>query len=304
MKRSCTNHDQSNLCKISHNINISIILATYNWSAALNVILSHLVPQINAINTDSNNTNSDKYNIELLIADDGSTDETKQVISQYQEQLPILKHIWHEDSGFRKAMILNEAVRVSQGEYLIFLDGDCIPFPDYIKEHIKLAEAGYFVAGNRVLLSGWFTRKIIADPSVISDVFKWNSLQWFCAKFIDRSVNKLLPWLRLGATNKLRYMRNKQWKFPKGCNFAVWRDDFLAVNGFDETFSGWGHEDADLFVRLLHGDVLIKDGRFSIPVLHLWHKASSRDRESQNYQELMRRLQNVRCIQATVGIQR
>lgn len=110
-----------------------------------------------------------------------------------------------------------------------------------------------------------------------------------------------MPSLRVG-NGKWRYSRGSNWKYPKGCNFALSRKDFLKVNGFDESFSGWGHEDADLFIRLLHSGVKIKDGRFAIPVLHLWHKESPRDKERGNYQRLMDRLESRDFIHAQVGI--
>jgi len=101
-------------------VNYSIILATYNWPDALDLILANLTPQLLA-NPDT----------EIIIADDGSIDTTKEIINKYQNQfLDRIKHIWHEDDGFRKSVILNKAVLAAAGKYLIFLDGDCIPFPD------------------------------------------------------------------------------------------------------------------------------------------------------------------------------
>lgn len=279
---------------------VSIILATYNWHTALEVVLSCLVPQIKAIN--HTGFNGMPVTVELLIADDGSTDETKQVILKYKKQLPNLKHIWHEDIGFRKTVILNNAVKVADGDYLIFLDGDCIPFPDYIVQHLKLSEVGYFIAGNRVLLAPKITQEIITQMQKINTIFAWKSFRWLQENLIHKSVNKMLPWVRLSANNKLRYLHKTKWQIPKGCNFALWRKDFMAVNGFDETFIGWGHEDSDLFIRLLHYGVLIKNGRFAIPVLHLWHKKFSRDLAPQNNKTLITRLRDSQFIKALIGI--
>lgn len=271
----------------------SIIIATYNWSVALDVILSYLIPQIG--------NNSDKF--ELLVADDGSTQDTYDVIAKYKKQFSNIQHIWHPDIGFRKAKILNQAVLASTGEYLIFLDGDCVTFPDFLHQHLKLAEPGYFVAGNRVLLSNNFTQQILSKPIIIDRIFnEWSVFDWVVARFANKQVNKIFPWLRLHAYSRFRYLKVRDWRRPKGCNFAVWRTDFLAVNGFDELFSGWGHEDADLFVRLLHYGVLIKDGRLAIPVLHLWHKYVSRDNEQSNYEELMKRVSDKTFIKAVRGI--
>ena len=272
-------------------IKISIIIATYNWPEALELILLSLIDQL------------EKHTqVELILADDGSGASTQAIIDKYQNKFKHFKHVWHEDNGFRKSIILNQAVNNSKGEYLIFLDGDCIPFPDYITQQISLIEEGVFVAGNRVLLSKDFTAQILKIPTQIQEVFTWSLLNWLQAK-LDKKVNKLLPSLRLG-NGKWRHLRRNNWKYPKGCNFALSRKDFLAVNGFDEVFSGWGHEDADLFIRLLHNAVKIKDGRFAVPVLHLWHKESPRDKEHSNYQRLMDRLNDGSFTQAELGIRK
>ena len=110
-------------------MNISIILNTYNWSDALKIILNSLIPQI---------IKQKNHKIEIIIADDGSNDATKSLVNQFIAQYDFIYHVWHEDIGFRKSMILNKAVAKSRGDYLIFLDGDCVPFPDYIEEHIFL----------------------------------------------------------------------------------------------------------------------------------------------------------------------
>ena len=269
----------------------SIILSTYNWSEALELVLNNLAHQLQ-IHRD----------VEIIIADDGSKSVTTEVIDKYKNQYPSqIKHIWHEDLGFRKSIILNKAVITSTGEYLLFLDGDCIPFPDYIKMHKRLAEPGFFVAGNRVLLSKDFTTQILAQPQMINDIVNWGILGWLKAK-LAKKVNKLLPFLRLNSQASWRYLQSSNWRYPKGCNFGIWRDDFFAINGYDEKFSGWGHEDADLFVRLLHNQVKIKNGRFALPVLHLWHKESSRINDSKNYQVVRQRLANPTFILAQSGL--
>ncbi len=269
----------------------TVVLSTYNWRAALNLILNSLLPQLKT-HTDT----------ELIIADDGSAFDTKELIQSYQQQLPgRIMHIWHEDAGFRKSVILNKAVSAASGDYLLFLDGDCIPFPDYITQHKQLAQVGYFVAGNRVLLSKEYTAKLINNPVLVNQIFSWGLISWFRAK-MHKKVNKIFSFLRLDPASGWRYSRAQNWKYPKGCNIGMFKADFAAVNGYDEVFSGWGHEDADLFIRLLHNNIKIKDGRFAIPVLHLWHKESSRVNESANYARLMDRLQDKSCIQAQDGL--
>lgn len=275
-------------------IKLSVILATYNWSNALSLVLASLVQQL------------EQYpDAELVIADDGSAEETRELITAYRKQIKQFKHVWHTDDGFRKSMILNKAVAASCGEYLLFLDGDCVPFPDYIKNHLALREPGYLVAGDRILCTESFTWELLQHPESIPALQHWSTLKWCHAK-LHKKVNKCLAHLRIGLntkpSQKWRYFAQNNWRMPKGCNFALARADFLAVNGFDETFCGWGHEDADLFVRLLHYGVHIKNGRFAIPVIHLWHKLSTRINEATNFSHLLKRVADKTIIRAQIGI--
>ncbi len=271
------------------NFKLSIILATYNWPKALDLILIQLVGQLSKL-----------PNAEIIVADDGSTSDTSNIIQKHQANCKVIHHVWHEDIGFTKSIILNKAVSIAKGDYLIFIDGDCIPFPDYLANHLKLIQEKSFVAGNRVLLSKEFTHTILNKPIILEKIFKWGPQNWFINKLLGR-VNKFMPWLRLN-NGEWRFNRCYDWKYPKGCNFGVFKQDFLAVNGFDEQFCGWGHEDADLFIRLLHYGLKIKNGRFSIPVLHLWHKEFTRNLEPKNWQRLMNRLADKKFIRAIDGI--
>ena len=128
---------------------ISILLATYNWPQALKLCLESLATQ----------TDPD---FEIIIADDGSTHSTTQLIDSYKNTLPIT-HLWQEDEGFRKTKILNQAIATAQGDYLIFLDGDCIVQPDFVERHRQLAQKGYLVTGSRVLLNQKLTQDLLSD---------------------------------------------------------------------------------------------------------------------------------------------
>ena len=268
---------------------ISVIVATYNQLDYLMLTLESIAKQ--------------KYIdfgfIEVLIADDGSSFLTKNYLDSLRRKYPFkLLHVWHEDFGFRKAMILNKAVLQSCGDYLIFIDGDCVIPNDFIAQQVKLAEAGFFVAGNRVLLSEDYTSMLVTEKIKL---FELSIRQWFLL-FFTKKTNKLFHFLRLSCNAKWRKFREKNWKYPKGCNIAIWKSDYYLVNGYDESFSGWGHEDADLFIRLIHSGVLIKDGRFSVPVYHLWHKFNSRDNEADNMQKLLERVNNSNIVRAVDGI--
>jgi len=216
---------------------------------------------------------------EVIIADDGSSDSTADLIKTLQPQLTYsLLYIWQEDKGFRAAKARNKAVAASTGDYLIFIDGDCIPQTDFIKKHNQLAEKNCFIAGNRILLSKKFTEQL-KEP-----VWNWKISQWIFP-YLRRDINRLLPLIRLPISLLGKHYK-KKWQGAKTCNLAVWRDDFNTINGFDENFLGWGHEDADLVVRLLCNKVLRKEGRFAVPVLHLWHAEADRSNEKENRQRL------------------
>ena len=154
---------------------ISIILSTYNRPKALLAVLEAIELQT-------------VKGFEVCIADDGSTSETAQVIEHFQQQAAFpIHHAWQEDKGFRAASARNKAVKLSSGDYLLFLDGDCIPRPDWIQQHISLAEDGSFVAGNRVLLDSEITHEIEERKLHCHDLFGVKLFQH------RRHINRLLP---------------------------------------------------------------------------------------------------------------
>lgn len=269
---------------------ISLIISTYNRPDTLELVLMSVAKQIIP----------NSLVLEVLVADDGSGIETKSLLAKFQQSFPFkLLHIWHEDTGFRLAAIRNLATSKSNGEYLIFIDGDCLIAPDYISNQMKLAEKGYFVGGNRVLLSQSYTKSALSDKSI--SIATTSVISSILAR-LSGKTNKWLAALRLNPSASWRKEYVQNWRRPKGCNMALWRQDCLAVNGFDEGFAGWGHEDADFLVRLLHAGIQIKDGRFAAPVYHLWHKVNDRSNEAENFVRLMERVHNKGFIRAANGI--
>ena len=269
---------------------ISIIVSTYNRPDALSAVMLAF----------ENQMGDDPSNWELLIADDGSSDETKVVIDGYRNKFQErLKHVWHPDLGFRLAEIRNLAVTKADGDYFVFLDGDCIPMPDFILKHRELAEKGWVVAGNRILFSDKFTSQLLSsdDPIIVC---RWSVIQWFTAK-LRGNVNSSIGWVRLNLT-RWRQHRACDWKLLRGCNIGIWRNDLIKVNGFDAEFSGWGYEDSDLAVRLLRSGIRLKDGRFAVPVLHLWHKENDRSAQVENWEKFKKSLENTSSY-AVKGLQ-
>lgn len=268
---------------------LSVIVSTYNRTDALNAVLAGLAGQRDV----------DAADWEVIVADDGSGPATREVVESWQARFPCaLRHVWHEDTGFRLAAIRNRSATQAQGEYLVFLDGDCIPFPDFAHHHLKLAEAGWFVAGNRVLLAEKFTRKLLGSRHPAAPA-NWGALRWLLARVSGKS-NRAIPWLRLGL-DSARKKRAQRWQVLKGCNIGVWKSDFVRVNGFDEAFSGWGHEDSDFAVRLIRAGIRLKDGRFAVPVLHLWHKENDRAQQPENWARLEVTLKG-HHVRATLGL--
>lgn len=245
---------------------ISVIIATYNRPDALNVVLQSLETQ-----TDNN--------FEIIIADDGSNNETKDLILEHikKSKNPI-KHIWHEDLGFRLSKIRNLATKSTTGDYLIYLDGDCVTQPDFIKQHRKLSEKGFMVTGSRILLSEKLTKKICQSRSWDFNHLKDKSF----FKFLRKEINKFLPlYLKLPDSN-LRKYKHFQWRRIKGCNMACWKSDATKIGGFDESLTGWGHEDADFVLRMHQSGVNRKSGSWSTEVMHLWHKMANKETAEKN----------------------
>ncbi len=261
---------------------ISIIITTYNRPEALNQVLSHLSRQ-----------SDNKFDI--VVADDGSDPSTLNVIKQFSDSL-LIDHVWQENRGFRASMIRNKAVAKARGNYLIFLDGDCVPLTHFVKNHRLLAEKGWLVSGNRILLSNIFTREI-EKKEIFFD--QWTVLNWIFAR-CTRKCNRILPIFSIpfGILRKIKF---KSWAGAKTCNLAMWKSDFLEVNGFDEAYQGWGFEDSDLVIRLIRKGVYRKNARFSVPVVHLWHPASDRQNWDENLKRL-REIQNSKEVIAKLGV--
>ena len=233
---------------------ISIIVSTYNRPDALNACLRALAHQADQL-------------FEIVVADDGSGPQTSEVIHSWAPRLPVpIQHVWHEHREFRGAEIRNRGIRRSNGRYCIFLDGDCLAPPDFVAAHRRLAAPGWFVAGNRILLSAKLTKKILAEGL---EAETWD-FAVLLRQRLRGGVNRLLPAMRL-PLGPLRKRRRNDWLGAKTCNLGVARDDLDRVDGFDASYVGWGLEDSDLVLRLLHAGVQRLDGRFATGVLHLWH---------------------------------
>ena len=248
---------------------ISVIVTTYNRDDALEAVLRSLAGQ----------TDND---FEVVVADDGSGPTTAKLIESWKPRLGRrLVHVWHEDRGFRAAEIRNRATLASRGDYIIFLDGDCIARPDFVAAHRRLAEPGWFVTGNRILLSPDLTAAVLREKLAPE---RW-SFGTFIAHRLGGGVNRMSALLHL-PLGPLRRLRQRTWRGARSANLAVWRSDLDRVDGFDAAYHGWGKEDSDIIVRLLRAGVRRKDGSFATGVLHLWHQPADRHRLAENERKL------------------
>ena len=265
---------------------IAVIVTTYNRPDALSVVLEGYLAQ------------TDK-DFEVIVADDGSTIETNQVIATYQTHVDLkLSHVWQKDIGFRAAAIRNRALALTSADYIIFSDGDCIPLPTFVAQHRLLAEPGWFLTGNRILLSEAFTHRVLKDNLPIHT---WTTGRWVFA-LMKKDINRLMPLLSLPIATPLRKLRAHSWNGAMTCNLSAWREDLMRINGLDEVYSGWGLEDSDLAIRLLRSGVCRKSLRFAAPVLHLWHKENDRTSLTNNRRQLHDLLHSERIF-ASRGVQ-
>lgn len=263
----------------------AVIVTTYNRPDALAAVLEGYCAQ-------------QDLGFELIVADDGSTADTRAVIERFATRAPFpLRQVWQEDRGFRAAAARNRALAATSADYIIFTDGDCVPARDFVHRHRRLAEPGCFLAGNRVLLGEGLTAQALQAQLPLH---AWTLMQWSAAR-LRGDINRLLPLLRL-PDSAFRRRAPQRWQGVKTCNFSAWRADLLRVNGFDEAYAGrWGLEDSDLAIRLIHAGVRHKNARFGATVFHLWHREADRRGLDQN-QRLLDELLASSRFRAQLGV--
>jgi glycosyltransferase involved in cell wall biosynthesis len=257
---------------------VAVVVTTYNRPTALAWVLASLAKQT-------------VMPAQIVIADDGSGTETLTQIqiwaSYFKQHFPetTLIHVWQEDLGFRAAAARNLAVERARAfpetKVLIFLDGDCVAPPFFIENHLALLASKTMVAGGRGLLSQSYTKGLegLANSqtpeALVSQLGRFNCpYKLWLTKACDRYM-AMQPLVYRGF-NPLRDFRPKDDGMVRTCNLSVWLEDFIRVDGFDQSFVGWGLEDTDFAVRLIYTGVKVRSGRFATNVFHLWHSERSR----------------------------
>ena len=261
---------------------ISLVFTTYNWEAALEACLRSAMAQTYPPD-------------EIIVADDGSGPPTLQVIDRLRAGSPVrLVHVWQEDQGFRKAAVLNKAVARSRGEYLLLLDGDMVLERHFVEDHRSAARDGYFVHGGRVLLGPDATAGLLgreppdlrerSEPTAVYHpaTIAMGSRQGRPIRFLSPGIRNRKNAIRSGWLSRVASRRAATARSASGGLLGIWRADLLRVNGFDERFVGWGWEDTEFVVRLLHSGIRRLELRHLALAYHLHHAGNGRDGESRN----------------------
>ena len=222
---------------------LTLIVSTYNWPNALRKVLQSAARQT-------------RLPDELIIADDGSRADTSELIYALRPTLPFpLHHVWQEDKGFRKALVMNKAFAIATGDYIVCIDGDIVMERHFLSDHERLARPHTVLLGSRCKL------RSKATEAYLSEV-EYRPLSCF-SPGIRRRYNALrLTWLTPHAHRRARSI---------GCNISFWRDDIVRVNGYDEAFEGYGKEDSDIVMRLEKSGCTKQRIKYSAIAFHLYH---------------------------------
>ena len=232
---------------------VFIIVSTYNWSEALRLCLLSIL-------------NQSRLPDMIVIADDGSTNETRELVNYFMEKniVPI-KHVWQEDKGFRLTKIRNKAIaECNQADYVIQIDGDLILHKHFIKDHIRFAKKGSFVSGSRVALNRELSEELMKTQSIDISVVKKGTRNFFNGLYIPI----LTPVFENYRQDDIYYIR--------GCNMAFWKNDLFSINGYNEDMTGWGREDNEIAYRLINSGVKKRIIKFTAIVYHIYHNERSR----------------------------
>lgn len=245
------------------NLNITVIISTYNKIDWLEKVLWGFAVQT-------------YQNLEVMIADDGSDDKTSALINEFRKTFPFtLRHIWHEDKGYRRQTILNEAILAAKGDYIIMTDGDCIPKKDFVETHAKLAKKNHFLSGGYCKLSLNLSESISkqeVQDGICFD-FKWLN---------SKEKLGLSNTLKLKSGRKLSEILDKYTPTNatfNNCNSSGWRSDFIAINGYDERMQ-YGGPDRDFGERLENAGIRGLQIRHRALTLHLDHPRGYKNQES------------------------
>ncbi|MDQ6998241.1 MAG: glycosyltransferase family 2 protein [Mariprofundus sp.] len=260
---------------------IAVIISTYNKPDDLRCVLEGY-----RLQTDQH--------FSIYVADDGSGEETRTLIDNMRAAYPVpLHHIWHKDDGFRLSEIRNRALLAVSEPYVLITDGDCIPFPALIASHRRLCKRGSFLTGSRLLLNESFSTQVRKQDIELHDLTATATL---LSLQRSKSINRIWP----AFIPPLTGIENSKLSGLRGCHMSFWLKDLQAINGYDQSFTGWGREDSDITARLFHAG-LTRRNLYGTPLLHLWHQEFSRNSLSDNDATLQSCLHEKR-VEAVYGL--
>ncbi len=236
---------------------ISVVVLTYNWPQALALVLRALARQSEPPD-------------EVIVSDDGSGPETRVLLESLAADFPTrLVHLWQEDAGARMSRARNRGIAAARGDYVVFLDGDMVAHRHFVADHRAFARRGCFVQGSRVLAGARRSARMLAEG--LLDV-----------GFFAGDIGRRRHTLRLPALARLYARPHRRRAGIKSCNWGFWRDDLIALNGFNEAMTGWGREDDELAARAFHLGLARRDVRFAALAVHLWHATRKRLHDNPN----------------------
>jgi glycosyltransferase involved in cell wall biosynthesis len=260
-------------------LNCSLIISTYNWPQALSLCLQSV-------------RNQKVLPKEVIIADDGSSEETANLLKNLQKDFPVpLKHVWHADEGFRAAAIRNKAIALCSQDYIIQIDGDIMIHSRFIKDHLEMRRPGHFVVGSRVMLSQEETARLIKQG--FADLKRLGGKKLAFNGLRNRFLRNLLA--------NVYKTKGRHKFYAKGANIAFYKADIVRVNGYNEAFIGWGSEDREVAIRLINAGVKKLSIKMGAVCYHLYHKINERHNELRN-EDLMYEAIHKQLVWANDGL--
>ena len=231
----------------------TLVISTYNWPQALELVLLSVL-------------NQTQMPDEIIIADDGSTNDTTTLIESFKPKFKIpLLHVWHEDDGFRKSVILNKAIAQAEGDYIIQADGDCILHSNYVEDHLHIAQQNIYLFGSRVNIQETYLDALFKKKQIRFNAF-------------SKGIKKRTRALHVPFLSQFYKASDQFSKKYRGCNTSYFKANFIAINGYNEEFKGWGREDSELALRFHNYGLLGRRIRYRGIVFHIYHNEKSKSR--------------------------
>ena len=245
----------------------SLIVSTYNRPDALELCLESILQQTHMPD-------------EIVVADDGSGEPTRLLVEAMQKRsrVPIV-HVWQPDDGYQLARIRNRAFAAAKGEYLVQIDGDLILDKYFMRDHLKMSRPGRFVSGSRTMMDSILTEKLLKREINADDIHQYS-------QHLSKKHNAVRS-LPLRILSYIVQRNSTNYKYVLGCNMAFWKKDLLKVNGYNESFKGWGKEDNEMAVRLQNAGCKLRFIKFGAVVYHLYHKVADLSAVPANEEKLM-----------------